>query len=77
MTKLTEEAAKLLCMHPGDPKKDDPHSLSARELQSLHIMKHEILVAIHKLYEKIDPEKAEPIIRQKILSLFESVPPEE
>lgn len=60
MSEISKNAAALLCMEPEVSK------LEESQRQALHVMKFEMLASLHRLYEKIHPDIAEPIVKRKL-----------
>lgn len=61
--------AKILCMDP------DLSKLTVDELNLLHLCKHEILAAIHRLYTKMDIATADPILREYFKKVVDEAKP--
>lgn len=61
--------AQIRCMDP------DLQQLSVDELNVLHLCKHEIAAAIHRLYMHIDIETADPILRKYLQTAVDDSKP--
>lgn len=55
-TTMADKAAKLLCMHLTI------NELTSKELNALHILKHEVIAGIFRLYQELPPKKADPLL---------------
>jgi hypothetical protein len=62
--KLSYSAAKMRCQGP------DVKDLSPEELAALHVLKHEMLASLYRLYTTMSEEVAEPIVKSFLISLI-------
>ncbi|HYD74121.1 MAG TPA: hypothetical protein VEF55_13365 [Candidatus Binatia bacterium] len=56
---LAGRGARIFC---GDP--DDFADLDPDELNAVHLCKHEMLAAMHRLYDKVEVKTADKLIRK-------------
>ncbi|MEQ1818325.1 MAG: hypothetical protein ABL871_06910 [Terricaulis sp.] len=61
--------AQIRCTDP------DLSKLTADELNLLHLCKHEICASIHRLYVKVGPRKADPILRKYLQTVVDDTTP--
>jgi hypothetical protein len=57
-TDLLDHVSAMVCMWPGVDK------LRPDQLAALHVFKHEFLAAGFRLYERISPDIARPILQK-------------
>ncbi len=47
---------KIFCAKP------EFKNLTAEELSDLHLFKHELLAAVYRLYQRVTPSRADPVL---------------
>ena len=62
--KLSVTAAKMLCQAA------DVKDLTPEQLAALHLLKHEMLASLYRLYTKLNEDVAEPIVKSFLKSLI-------
>lgn len=65
--KISRAAEKLLCMDPIIKE------LSPEQLAALHVMKHEVLAAMHRVYTSVPAEAADKLLESFIQRLPEEL----
>lgn len=65
MPQFQKQLANLLCMSPH------LEALNAEEIDALHKFKHQVRIALGKLYEKVSPEKIDPLLLERMREFME------
>lgn len=65
--KLSVTAAKMLCQAA------DVKDLTPEQLAALHVLKHEMLASLYRLYTKLNEDVAEPIVKSFLKSLIDDM----
>jgi hypothetical protein len=66
-TSMADKAAKIMCM------RDTLKGLSDADLYALHVLKHEVVGGIFRLYAKVSPDKADKVLTEFFDTLVKQV----
>lgn len=66
-TNMAHAAAKIECME------SEVQGLTATDLRALHVLKHEVIAGIFRLYKDVGPVKADPVLKRFFSQLVEAV----